>query len=464
MADTNTSIASLFGGIGSDEALKAATRAQDQAFGQALSQAEAGRAGLLYAPQEVTAVGRAGRLFAGQDTRTKAEIEAASNREMFQQISQQAQNMFPTDRTKQLNYLADELNRRGKVAESQKARALAQESALTQAQIGKETALGTKALAQADEARGKTAIQGLGDVKPEDFTPTSWQAYINSGDSALTRNAALLKSKPGADLTSYQKILQQAYPNNPQKQMELAQEYAQNYAASAGGDVNPDKVYAEVVAGINAEAIAPYRSEAQEADMSAEQIDSLIGLSDSAITGAGSSMKQFLISIGRQAGFSLENLGSLTDTQLISRVLSKEVLKKAGNLKGALSDKDLAFLKETVGDLSQSPQALRAALMELKNTKLRAKYVNDKYNDTIRTNKKALTSDVLNINGWANEATTELQLVNPQLVAATFMMSNGQPNPDVIAGLKSGQLTIDDVVSPDDSDVAVQALIDALNK
>ena len=428
-----------------------------------------GYAASLFQPTRGRAVRESvGGLF-GLETRTPIELEEARNKELFTKITTEAEQRFPNDRTKQLEYLASQLSAQGKVVEAQKARALAQESAKTQseiakqqAQAGKFTAEGVKATAQASTEAIKQAAEGLGDVKPEDFTPVSWQKYIESGQDIRTRDASLLEVKDDTDLTSYQKILKQAYPNDTAKQRELAQQYAKNYAATAGGDVNPDKVYAELVLDVNKSAIEPYRAEAVDATMEAEKIDGLLNLTDTAITGAGSSMKQFLISIGRQAGLDLKSLGSLTDTQLISRVLSKEVLKRAGNLKGALSDKDLAFLKETVGDLTQTPQALRTALMELKNTKLRAKYVNDKFNETLKTNKKALTSDILDINNWASEARTELGLINPQLVAGTFMLSNGTVNPDIISGLKNQTLKLTDVVSPDDSDAAVAALLKAL--
>jgi len=421
-----------------------------------------GTAGLLFAPQRSRAIGQGVAGLFGAETRSQAEIDAEQNRELLTGIYQRAQQSYPTNRTAQLNMIAMELAKAGKINEAQKARAMAQQSALTEAQIGKETALGAKATAQASESEAKMAAVGLGDVKPEDFTPDSWQAYINSGDSLSDRNASLLKTKLGDDLTSYQKILKQAYPNDPTKQQELAQQYAKNYAATAGGDVNPDKVYAELVLDINKEAIQPYRSASQEADMTADQIDSLITLTDTAVTGALSDTKQFLISLGRQAGFSEVSLKSLTNSQLIARVLNEEVLKRAGNLKGALSDKDLAFLKNSVGDLTNTPQAIRAALMDLKNKKLRAKYVNDKFNETIKTNKQSLTSEVLDIDGWASEATGQLGLINPQLVAANFMMSDGQPDPQIVADIKAGLLTVDDVVSPDDSDMALQALLDAL--
>lgn len=151
MAD-KASVTSLFSGLLSPAEMRQFTRAQDLEMGQALAQAPTGRAGLIFAPGQVTAMGRLGRQIAGQDTRTAQEREVAENKALFTQISQEAQRQFPNDRTAQLNYLADQLTAKGKVVEAQKARALAQQSQGSQADIQKTIAEKERAEAQAAKA------------------------------------------------------------------------------------------------------------------------------------------------------------------------------------------------------------------------------------------------------------------------------------------------------------------------
>lgn len=125
---TKPSVTSLFSGLLSPAEMRQFTKAQDIQMGQALAQAPAGRAGLIYAPGQVTAMGRLGRQIAGQDPRTVQERETAKNKAMFADIYKRAQTQFPTDRVKQLQFLATELANQGKVVEAEKARAMAQQA------------------------------------------------------------------------------------------------------------------------------------------------------------------------------------------------------------------------------------------------------------------------------------------------------------------------------------------------
>lgn len=165
MANGKASVTSLFGDLLSPNEMRRFTEAQDLQMGQALAQAPAGRAGLLFAPGQVTAMERLGRRVAGQDPRSQQEIEMAQNKEMFTRITQQAQQQFPNDRTAQLNYIADTLTAEGKVAEGQKARALAQQSAQTAQATAADRARELKGLAEADKAM-RAPVTEFGEIKP----------------------------------------------------------------------------------------------------------------------------------------------------------------------------------------------------------------------------------------------------------------------------------------------------------
>lgn len=68
-------------------------------------------------------------------------------------------------------------------------------------------------------------------------------------------------------------------------------------------------------------------------------------------------------------GKTLEALGvdidSVENTELVGRILSKEVLNSASLMGGVLSDSDIKFLKEMVGEKSSSLEGLKEAFIEL---------------------------------------------------------------------------------------------------
>lgn len=500
MADNKLSVASLFGGIGSDEQLRAATQARDFAMGQQLAGVAPERVGLLYAPQAVTAAGRAGRLFAGQDTRTKEEIEGAKNREIFQRISTEAERLYPDNRTKQLLYVANKLSAEGKVVEAQKARALAQESAKTQADItkteaeaAKNVALEAKAKAEAktqvdlrskysaeamraaaqsaeanakalkaeaetttegdkrkkllaeankaeadakrlnalaDKARAEAGIVGLGNVDPEKFTTTSVEAFQESV-KAGNPDYDLLEVRPEVDMTTYQKELAAAFPDDPAKRSKLFQKYITEKSQRGGLDVQLDRTEQEWVFNHNATGITEYRKRSGQAQQVAQSVDAMLPTVEEAITGAGGDLLQFVQSVSEKLGITAD-FGDLTGTQLIKQFLSQEVLGAAAGLSGALSDKDIKFLEDTVGGLGNTPEAIRVALVALKNRKLIARQTADnaqaKFAEMGDKNTLKL-SDALNFDEIEEQTRTELGLPNPRLFGGVWILPDGTVDP-----------------------------------
>lgn len=181
MANEKPSVVSLFGPLLSPQEMRDFTKAQDVERGMAIAQADYSP-GLLYAPETITAAGRVGRRLAGQDPRTTQEIRMEENKQLFTNISQQAQQQFPNDRTAQLNFIADRLNEAGKVVEAQKARALAQQSAQTAQQTATSRAQELKALAEKEKAeRASPITEIIGKVNPQDYTPDSIEKFKTSG-------------------------------------------------------------------------------------------------------------------------------------------------------------------------------------------------------------------------------------------------------------------------------------------
>lgn len=169
MANGKASVTSLFSGLLTPQEMRDFTQRQDTAKGFEMTQIAPERMGLLYAPQAITAAGRLGRRIGGQDPRTQQEIRMEENRQLFTQIAQQAQQQFPSDRTAQLNFIADRLNEAGKVGEAQKARALAQQSAQTAQQTATSRAQELKALAEEAKAKQEPGVE-FGDIEAYQIT------------------------------------------------------------------------------------------------------------------------------------------------------------------------------------------------------------------------------------------------------------------------------------------------------
>ena len=433
MAETKPSVASLFGGIGSDEQLRSATQARDLAMGQQLAGVAPERVGLLYAPQAVTAAGRAGRLFAGQDVRTQQEIEAAGNRELFSKISTDAQRLFPDSRTKQLIYLANKLNEEGKVVESQKARALAQQSALTDAQTQKESAQAFKATQEAYKAGREANLTGIGNIKPENYTSASLEEFRKTVEAGKP-NFDVLEIRPEVDATTYQKELLAAYPNDAAKRSALFKQYIEEKTQRGGLPVELDATEQKWVLDNNLSGIKEYQVSAKNATRTAEAVDALMPTVYSAITGAATDVKQFIQSITEQLGVKMD-FGNLTDTQLIDQFLSQNILGQAQLMKGALSDNDIKFLKATVASLGSTPEAIRVALAQLKNRKLTAQKVSEraktKFGETRRSKKTLTIEDALDFEAIESEVSGEMALPNPRIFGGRWITSQGTVDPQI---------------------------------
>ena len=98
---------------------------------------------------------------------------------------------------------------------------------------------------------------------------------------------------------------------------------------------------------------------------------------DNANVGSLGGIKQFFGKAAEAIGLDLD---SVEDTELVNRILTKEVLNNAQFMKGTLSDKDVEFLKQTVGTQGTSLEGLKEALVELAVRKEVAYKTNQEFN------------------------------------------------------------------------------------
>ena len=93
-----------------------------------------------------------------------------------------------------------------------------------------------------------------------------------------------------------------------------------------------------------------------------QQSQSALSLIVDSNTGNYRSTKEFFTAFAAKApdmfGFKDEALSTLASNELLEVLLGAKALDNASNLKGALSDRDLAFVRELAGSRNMKPEAL----------------------------------------------------------------------------------------------------------
>jgi hypothetical protein len=337
------SVTSLFGGLLSPNEMRQFTRAQDIELGKTMAQPGV-ETGLLFAPQAVTAAGRLGRRLVGQDPRTQQEIQMAENKALFTEITQEAQKQFPNDRTAQLNYLADQLTAKGKVVEAQKARALAQQSQASQADIQKTIAekekaeaQAAKALAEETETKEKTtglrnSLENFLGIDLKDATTTSM------AEAAKIRNAGRLG--PETEQGFKARIMDALKDKEDKGVTVTVDQREQSAFAKKMGEENA-KWYGEARQSID---------NAQRA-MTTVQRGLTMLEQEEVNLGAASTMRQFADKVGALFGFEeSEERAAATETYLANQAkLVQEALASGAFGAGtAISDKDREAMEKAV--------------------------------------------------------------------------------------------------------------------
>jgi len=180
---------------------------------------------------------------------------------------------------------------------------------------------------------------------------TKLLGYQQKATEALTaqREAELAKM----DSTDFLTELSNLDASEEEKQRLLA---ARLESMSAGGDAGFDPNSA--IGKARLEKAMEVAELGVEANKSLERSETILRALDTASTGKFSTIEAFAASWMGQLGF--EGAKAETVANELVQVLRGElVLDKAGNLKGALSDKDLAFLEKTVPSPDMSVQGLR---------------------------------------------------------------------------------------------------------
>lgn len=116
-----TSIETLFSDFASPSKVRETEASQRRKTGEFLATNPTANYGTMMMPERAAQAQKAIGGMLGVETRSEAEILAESNKKLFSQLMQEAAGKFPNSRADQLNYVADQLNARGKPKEAAKA-------------------------------------------------------------------------------------------------------------------------------------------------------------------------------------------------------------------------------------------------------------------------------------------------------------------------------------------------------
>lgn len=117
-----------------------------------------------------------------------------------------------------------------------------------------------------------------------------------------------------------------------------------------------------------------------------DTVNQMEPLLNNAFTGVGADEK---LAFGRLAGALGINIAGVPESEQLDMIFKSLALGQAGNLKGALSDKDLAILRETVGTRGLTKGSLQLAFRRMRREALIDQNLANAYNEHVGQGKTA---------------------------------------------------------------------------
>jgi hypothetical protein len=446
------SITSLFGDIVSPEAVRQQQEAQDMALGKYMAE-NVGSAGMLNLPSHARNVMRSIGGITGAETRSPAEIKAAENQKLFGSLMKQASAQYPNSRADQLDFVAKQLQAKGKIQEAMRA-----QDAATQARQQEADLDATKAQAEQRRAAAEASQAQAGKAKAETTTEEETRqgkvdelAAKIAKENALAAKAGKEKEKtaeeiatiiaerdPNVDLIEARKAAENALKEQREAETKLKgaelsrfeamtpleiiktnTEIAKNTAdykvaserLTTIGKTDFDKLLEnsdlsqedkDKYRNMRIEALARTGStqgfdiqgqaeeyafgtytdvinKGNESERPLEIFQSFLGaVEDGAATGPLADVERWSMSLGAMLGVD-SAVASAAANDLVSVLQGNITLAEASALKGALSDKDLKFLQESLPSYKQSEQGLKDVLAYLASSKAAEVYAGKQF-------------------------------------------------------------------------------------
>jgi hypothetical protein len=416
------SISSLFSDVLGTPNTQAEQLAADRALGEKLQQG--GSAALLFAPERARRLTQTIGGIAGADTRSPAEREAQATRKLVSGAMQQAAQQYPNSRAMQLKAVAQQLMSAGKSAEAAKFQDAAQAAELQEAKIQSEQAQtyqrnqagnASREQAATTEATREGEVNKLAaQITKEGALTDKAVAETNLKESELTRfeamtpleiiktNSEIAKNTAEYNIaserlttigkTDFDKLLENSDLNEKDKNKyrNMRIEALARTGSTQGFDIQGQAE--EYAFGTYTDVI----NNGNEAQRPLEIFQSFIGaVEDGAATGPLADVERWSTSLG--AMLNIDNaVAKAAANDLVAVLQGSITLAEAGALKGALSDKDLQFLQDSLPSYRQSEQGLKDVLAYLASSKAAEVYAGKQFAERMAkgdfSGKTAITS------------------------------------------------------------------------
>lgn len=125
-----------------------------------------------------------------------------------------------------------------------------------------------------------------------------------------------------------------------------------------------ESAYDKEIAKYDAEVFKSLKEQKREAGKSNRALARMLKLNDEALSGAGSGLKQTVLSLANSIGFEVDK--TLSATEMFNALSNDLTLGQTSKLTGPLTDKDMEFLSATVPQLKNSVEGRRMIIQYMK--------------------------------------------------------------------------------------------------
>jgi hypothetical protein len=250
------------------------------------------------------------------------------------------------------------------------------------------------------ERQGLDPVQQI--IRSGKYTPQSIAEYEKTGD--ITRLALVEKSDQGglpaiAKLQSYRQSLVDQLGENHPKVKEVDQAIKAE-TQSKGTTINVDTRQPIEISKNKTDLAAEIEKGAFTASDRITLAQNLRSLLPKAFVGVGSDVVLQGARVAEAFGIDVKGVAP---SQIVDTILNEMTVGKAGELKGALSDKDREFLKATIGTRGLSIKTLNYVADEIERRASIDRKLNTRVNEAIKSKKNLNEIDFAEERSLANK-------------------------------------------------------------
>jgi hypothetical protein len=246
------------------------------------------------------------------------------------------------------------------------------------------------------ERAGAEPLQQL--IRAGKYTPTSVAEYANTGDISKLVEIEKVPKIEIKDLQEYRQKLIDA--GAPESQIKEVDEAIKGVGKGRGTTVSVDTRQPIEISKNKTDLAAEIEKGAFTASDRITLAQNLRSLLPKAFVGVGSDVVLQGARVAEAFGIDVKGVAP---SQIVDTILNEMTIGKAGELKGALSDKDREFLKATIGTRGLSIKTLNFVADEIERRASIDRKLNTRVNEAIKSKKNLNEIDFAEERSLANK-------------------------------------------------------------